>query len=327
MSFDKQTKRNEFFVQIEKEVLQLIDPATGEPYDRLVERVTCPVCDANGEFFLKKWGFTYEKCRQCGLIYVNPRLREELALKLYKEGSEANVMWATSVHQTEVQQKVNNEYFEQQVRFLRAYKDSGSLLDVGCGEGSFLDHAAKWFKCEGLELEENAVRISEGKGHRVRKSVLADIAQDGKSYDVISMFGVLEHLYNPLRDIQHVSRLLAKSGVIVGITPNAYSLVGMLLHNNARFYTPRNHPVIFSERSLRYLVEENGFKLLSLDTVLSGYESIVSSLEYKDPFGDFLIGGLPTKILTILKDREAFEGLLHKYDLGLRLRFVATRRS
>jgi len=326
-NFDEATHRNEFFRQMEAEMAELIDPATGTPRADLVELISCPGCDDDrGVLFLEKWGFTYQRCPRCSLIYVNPRLREEIAIKLYRHGSISNDMWAKKVNTSSTQIAVNQEYFTSQLALLKKYVSSGRLLDVGCGNGDFLNLArVAGFDCLGLELGVEAVKIARQRGLEILEILLDDSALAGRKFEVITMFGVLEHLYCPKRDLARVFDLLVPGGILLGITPNAFSLAGRLLHNEARFYTPRNHPILFCEPSLRQLLERAGFEVLNIDTVLSGYESIINYLQYRPPFGELSLDDLSPQLKEVTTDRDKFELFLKSYDLGLRLRVIARR--
>jgi len=328
MSFDKKTNRNDFFDQIEKEIMELIDPATNEPYEYLVEHIHCPACESKGKFFLKKWGFTYNRCLNCDLIFVSPRLTESNTVELYKKGSKANALWASSVNSSDHQQKFNTEYFKGHLSLLKKYKTHGDLLDIGCGNGHFLKVAqSAGFNVKGVELEENAIVIAKKKGLNVEPLLLTDKSLNSQRFDIITMFGVLEHLFKPARDISIVHSMLNDEGIFMGITPNAQSLVGLLLHEKARFYTPRNHPMIFSSNSIKKLFKTNGFELLHADTVLTGYDSIINNLQYNDPFADLKIDFLPAKLHELVKDKVRFENMIIEWDLGLRLRIIAKKQN
>ena len=326
MSFDKKTNRNAFFDEIEKEMSELIDPATNKPYEYLVEDVDCPVCGEKGKFFLKKWKFIYNRCTNCSLIFVSPRLTEKSTLELYKKGSKANALWASSVNNSDFQKKFNEIYFKKHLALLQKYKKSGDLLDIGCGNGHFLYYARQQgYNIKGAELEENAIEIAKNMGLDVEPLLLTDEKLNSQHFDIITMFGVLEHLFEPARDIAIIHSMLNKEGIFMGITPNAQSLTGMLLHEKARFYTPRNHPMIFSFESLKYLLKKNGFTILHMDTVLTGYDSIVNSLQYRPPFADLEIEFLPPGLKKLIENKDAFEKIITDWDLGLRLRFIAEK--
>ena len=326
LSFDKKTNRNAFFEQMEKEVLELIDPQTQTPYPHLTEQVCCPVCGHAGEYFLTKWHFTYEKCPHCKLIFVNPRLKESQTLEAYESKSKANRMWASKVNTSAHQVKFYQTYFAEQLDLLQAHIQTGTLLDVGCGNGQFLSYAKEnGFTVKGVELEQNALAITREKGIAAEPLLLTDEELRSQRFDAITMFGVLEHLTNPARDLAIVHDMLSPEGIFMGITPNAQSLVGMLLHGKARFYTPRNHPQIFSFDAIRHLFKTTGFTILHLDTVLTGYDSIVNTLQYRAPFSELALDFLPPTVFELIKDKEKCEKLILDWGLGLRLRIVAQK--
>lgn len=326
MSFDKQTNRDGYFEQMEAEVRGLIDPDTGKPRTELVEETNCPICGSPGEPVLKKWGFTYDRCQGCHSFFTNPRLKESAVIEVYKTGSKANAMWSESVHLSQVQSATNKEYFSDQIKVLRDFAKEGTILDVGCGTGDFLDQAvANGFGSYGLEISENAVAICRKKGHSIQEELLGSPSLNGKQYDILTMFGVMEHLFDPNRDIKYAWELIRPGGIFMGITPNVFSLAGLLLQEKARFFTPRNHPVLFSSKGVETLLAKNGFKVLKMDTVLSGYESILNFLQYRNPFGEIGMQIFPKKIEATLLNRPSFEKLLYDLDLGLRIRVVAQK--
>lgn len=126
---------------------------------------------------------------------------------------------------------------------LDRYRKTGSLLEVGCGDGKFLKSAqgAGW-GVTGVELSGKAVDIARKKyGINVLKGSLEEAAEGLKnsSFDIIMMWGVIEHLRDPLAALKIVKSLLRKGGALVIYTPNADSI----FHRLAR-------AVYFSTRGL-----------------------------------------------------------------------------
>jgi predicted TPR repeat methyltransferase len=177
-----------------------------------------------------------------------------------------------------------------------------------------------------VELETNALEIARKKGLDVEPLLLTDHQLNQQQFDIITMFGVMEHLVYPRRDMTLVQNMLDSEGIFMAITPNAQSLVGMLLHEKARFYTPRNHPLIFCMDSIQYLLENTGFEILHLDTVLTGYDSIVNFLQYREPFSDIDTSFLPQSIRQMVLNKSQCEQMILDWDLGLRLRVIARKK-
>lgn len=103
---------------------------------------------------------------------------------------------------------------------IRRLQPRGSLLDVGCAFGRFLQAARNDYVCEGVDISEYALRLAQER--------LADIPlhcspiqsfQPGRTYDVVTCFDVLEHV--PALDyvLRHLRMLLAPRGILAFAVP------------------------------------------------------------------------------------------------------------
>lgn len=168
-------------------------------------------------------------------------------------------------------------------------KKGGSLLDVGTGTGQFLHHARHYYsKVYGTEVSESAIRIAKDKyGLDVLKGELEDMPLDEK-FDNISLFHILEHAPNPKRLLEKCKQLLNSKGIVVIAVPNdlfSWDLKIKTYLKKLRKTLPSSvgafgipHIVLdgsqeeihlsqFAPKSLRFLMESLGFKVLvnSLD--------------------------------------------------------------
>ena len=138
--------------------------------------------------FSQDSGKTYQivKCCSCGLIYTNPM---PSLSALYPE-------------------TVDSAYFKSSKQRLRTaqvcladilkFKEGGNLLDIGCSTGLFLDAASRHFNVEGIEVSGWARRLA-GQRHKVYSRALSELSL-GKRYDVITLFGVIEHFEDPAKE-------------------------------------------------------------------------------------------------------------------------------
>jgi SAM-dependent methyltransferase len=101
--------------------------------------------------------------------------------------------------------------------------NSGRLLDVGCGSGTFLVDArdAGW-RVSGLEINaefpefcRNVLEIED-----VKRGVIGDPPFAQESFHVVTMLDVLEHMYDPMLTIRQCARLLRPGGRLVVKSPN-----------------------------------------------------------------------------------------------------------
>jgi SAM-dependent methyltransferase len=98
------------------------------------------------------------------------------------------------------------------------------ILDVGCGNGAFLDMAkAAGFETAGLELNHAAAEKARAKQHRVYGCLLHELSPDkmDRPYDLITLFQVLEHVPDPVRVLEDASARLSAGGFIAVSVPSA----------------------------------------------------------------------------------------------------------
>jgi len=82
------------------------------------------------------------------------------------------------------------------------------------------------------------------------------------TFQTITSFEVLEHLYNPLFHLRELRRVLKPEGNLFVVTPNDYSLIYKLEHLLSRKYRPHFHQ--FCERDVRDLFEKSGLRIVTL---------------------------------------------------------------
>jgi SAM-dependent methyltransferase len=151
---------------------------------------------------------------------------------------------------------------------LAPYKRSGSLLDLGCSSGSFLQFMKgdPW-KLYGVEMSAECARIAQEKsGAYVFAGDIIDAPFPPGSFDVVTCFDVLEHLYEPRRVLAKVSEWLKPGGIFYVLVPNIDSAEGRVFGSYwAGLELPR-HLFHYSPASLEFLAESAGLRALSLET-------------------------------------------------------------
>ncbi len=98
-----------------------------------------------------------------------------------------------------------------------------TVLDVGCGDGAFLDLAREaGMGTAGIELNRKAAEVCRSKGHHVSMIPLAELATDslGSRYDLVTLFQVLEHVPDPVSFLRQASTLLRQGGYVSVAVPN-----------------------------------------------------------------------------------------------------------
>lgn len=111
---------------------------------------------------------------------------------------------------------------QERIRYARRLKPSGQILDIGCGTGTFLTQmVAEGYEIHGVEFSESAIQ---GLPSSIREKVLVGgfrpLPFPDESFDLVTLWHVLEHLPNPLETLWEAHRLLKKDGILIVETPN-----------------------------------------------------------------------------------------------------------
>lgn len=191
---------------------------------------SCPICDGNQiEVFLKTKDFTFsdesftvQKCNSCGFRFTNPIPLEKDLGSYY--GADNYMSHATKSRKglmPFVYKRVRKMNLNIKLRLVKKYAKAKSILDIGAGNGFFLNAArTAGFHVQGLEPDDKAREVanSDFKLDLNPPESIASIESD--SLDVITMWHVLEHVYHLKRDIKEISRVLKDDGALILALPN-----------------------------------------------------------------------------------------------------------
>lgn len=138
------------------------------------------------------------------------------------------------------------------------------LLDVGCGTGYFMNHMRQQgYEVLGVEVDEGARDFGiQHFGLDVRPPSELEAGTLPGKFDIISMWHVLEHVYEPKLYLQRLHELLADDGVLMIAVPNYQSLDGKKYAAHWAAYDVPRHLWHFSPKTLTNLAQEMGFKVV-----------------------------------------------------------------
>lgn len=147
--------------------------------------------------------------------------------------------------------------YRQEYQRILQYVQQGTVLDVGCGMGDFLDlfEERRWQKY-GIEISDYACEVAQRKGIH-----LIDYEFDGESFDLIVFRGVFQHLDQPLYTIQKCINMLKPGGYMVFLaTPNTDSICYRLFRD-LPMLDPKRNFVLPSDRMLRQILSNFGLEV------------------------------------------------------------------
>jgi len=254
-----------------------------------METISCKICGSNKakslfkvrDFRLddKDNEYKYVECKNCGVIFQNPRLSSDEMEKHYN---------LHKIYNTKAAAKgVKKALYEFGLRkradvIIRRIK-SGRLLDIGCGTGSFIRYLRdnSTFEVYGTEINEKTIsELKEKHELDVRFGNLCEINFSEDFFDAITLWDVIEHLPNPQRTLNEIKRILKPEGILVIRVPNGNSLDFKIFGKYWAGLDAPRHYYVFTRETLRRLLNEVGFEINSHQKDIGSYLNFVLSLEF-----------------------------------------------
>jgi len=229
-----------------------------------VEQDSCIACGSKKNVLWATSGsYKAVQCPSCKLIWMNPYLNNEGLKKYYTDYiGKRRINNELKMEQRKVQ-------YVQDGAFIENYIDKGSVLDVGCNGGFFLDVLNNNFDKYGVEIDSEAVafaRKNQSFGENIQCCDLENSKFDENQFDLITMRGSIEHVPDPVNSIELVSKLLKSGGYYyVTATPNGDSYSADLYRDKWTLFHPVQHIWHFSQDTLSLICKRYGLKLIASD--------------------------------------------------------------
>lgn len=241
-----------------------------------MEYVRCDLCGADSPVHLfrrrdrfSREEFDYVRCSRCGLIYINPRPWLDELSGYYPDDYEAYSPTGTSTMARRWRQRHGFRILR---RFIGRYHPAGALLDVGCATGGFLAHMRRHgWHVQGVEMNSRMAAVArEVRGLKIFGGPFVEFEADGNTFDVITMWDVLEHLPSPMASLQRVGDLLSSQGVFIFTVPNLQSFDARLFGDCWIGWDAPRHLYLFSPGVLKELLTKTGFEVYERRCLLGG---------------------------------------------------------
>jgi SAM-dependent methyltransferase len=168
-------------------------------------------------------------------------------------------------------------------------------LDVGCGDGQFLE-SIQVAQAQGLEFNPEAVRRARAKGLDVSDGELSSLPSG--AFDVVTIFQVLEHVVDPVAILREIVRIVRPGGRVLIAVPNNDGVVGSAVQEPLN--VAPHHPLRWTRRALNHLQEQFPLRLASLEEEPGGIDHLFLYRRCKvvQVLRRFFGGQLPLMTLT-----------------------------
>lgn len=247
----------------------------------MLESISCNVCESKlyRPLYKKKdpisnCYFKVVMCSQCGLGYVNPRPSLEEMKNYYQKEyyvKRFDRVEGITKNNLSILFRLYNYYWR---RFSRYYPDrvlktekricnlyaksKGKLLDIGCANGDFLKVMEEdGFEVYGLEFSDHFINKY---GFDIFEGNLLEASYSDNSYNLITMWAVLEHVYDPMGYLKEISKILRPGGIVIFLVPNLKSIPFGVCHNDD---IPR-HLYVFSPQTVKRMLKMSNLKLKAI---------------------------------------------------------------
>ena len=253
-----------------------------------IDSLACPLCGnvKTRVFAVAKdynWGFSgsfiYLRCTVCGLVFKNSKDSEKNPPQLYPQ------FYGTYVNDwsQDFEDKINTRANAIRARTLGSFLASGTLFDVGCGSGFFLEFMKRrGWKVSGLDPAKEHVAFAKEimRLDNVAEGFWPSADSNTEKVDAVSFLHVIEHLNRPVENLAAARDILVPGGFLLIETPNIKSWPARIFKSRWVTLDAPRHLNLFSPNNLRHALEQADFELLNLVTYSPSTMEYTESIRY-----------------------------------------------
>ncbi|MCC7139821.1 MAG: class I SAM-dependent methyltransferase [Planctomycetes bacterium] len=185
-------------------------PAGARAFLELEDVACCPVCESPGgrARFLPD----VSQCATCRVLYRSPRPTQREIVRSYDAG--------TTYARWQDERPVRDLLWRKRLRTIARFRPSGDLLDIGTGDGEFLRHAAGAYAVRCTEVSAAGADHVRRRGFEPQIGDFLALDVPEASFDVVTLWHVLEHVPWPGRVLAKVEATLRPGGIVAVAVPN-----------------------------------------------------------------------------------------------------------
>ncbi len=233
----------------------------------------CPVCQGQQlskkldvkDLFFTREDFSIWECRDCSVLFTWPQPSSAEIGRYYETPAYLS-------HNTEKNGLLGKFYaflrsinIRKKFKIVEKYVPQGRLLDIGCGSGELLKYfAGQGWEVMGIEPSKAAREFAKKK-YGLKIEAEQEIKNlPNLSFDVVSMWHVLEHVADVNERMEQVHRLLKKDGVAVIALPNPLSWDAEYYKKYWAAYDVPRHLYHFSQKAFACLAQKHHFQIIQI---------------------------------------------------------------
>lgn len=232
----------------------------------IFEEIHCCVCNNSNpsdfKVLYEKEKFSVVECKKCSFTFIPPYFRKQISYENYKDENVANAVrngnnW------------VKIERHKLRYDLIKKYKSGGSLFDLGAGWGHFmLTGQMLGYDVYGIEISEQPYLYSKNDLKLPVDHIDFFDMKEDKTFDVVTMWDVLEHIDKADDVIAKCARITSQDGIIVIQVPQIDSYFAKK-HKDEWKMMGLDHVNYFGKKTITMLLEKHGYKV---ETIKSSWE-------------------------------------------------------
>lgn len=208
--------------------------------------------------------FRIVECTNCGMQFSDPIIDREKIDRLYRDSFcsyDSLLPFVTKTYLSLLSLLPNNE-------------SKSKLLDIGCGNGFFLNAAHALFGYTKLYGVEPSTPMVQSATKKPKKQFVTDIFRPklfpASTFDIVTCFHTIDHLPDPGEFVSEVKQILKSGGYVVIVAHDTSGLSARFVGEASPIYDIE-HMHLFSQRTIRVLFERAGFKTMRVGSLWNQY--------------------------------------------------------
>lgn len=205
-------------------------------------------------FYNEKIHFRWVRCNICGLMRSDPIVDQKVYEDLYKKS------FVTYDDHIGNLNKTYGYYLKKYERFV---KEKGSLLEIGCGNGFFLEEALRQGYTKVAGVEPGGASIEKARADIkpfIKQGMFSKELFGSERFDTIVIFQTLDHLLDPNKVLRDAFALLKPGGIFIAINHNEKALSARIFGEKSPIIDIE-HTYLYNPQTMRKLFEKNSYKV------------------------------------------------------------------
>ena len=236
--------------------------------------------------------FKVVRCLECGLKWTNPRVKSPYIGQFYPESYGPYAIGKATLTFGKFPQSLFSNLIVSGFHIPKDNYQSKKILEIGCSSGAFLKKMNDLGAItKGIEFSEYAANQARNKGLNVHTGTLEDFNTDEK-FDYVFGWMVVEHLYDPKKDLSIIHEHLNPQGLFVFSVPNINSLDFFIFQKYWYALQVPTHITHFDKRSVERMLVKQGFKVVLMVDHVSATNYIFSLKHLLNENGIHIFDGL-----------------------------------